>query len=604
VRKVAITLIIVGILVVIGAKLFIGSEPEPEFSVSRDDTTLRLTTQGEIVGVRDRFGARAWLGIPYAEPPVGDNRWRAPQPPMPHDGIFEAMSIGNICPQYASQLSDTGAGFTPGAIAGSEDCLYLNIWSPPNAVGLPVMFWIHGGGNTVGHGGSYSGAALATNRDVVVVSINYRLGFFGWFSHPGLKTGNLLDDSGNYGNLDALQALHWVAQNIALFGGNPDNVTVFGESAGAFDTLALMASPLAEDMFHRAIVQSGGFNVEPLARAQNYVAEGGHPASSAEIVAHLLIADGTVTNVTEAKEYQDDMGPARLRDYLLSKPVEDFFVQFDAGGFGMISVPANIGDGYVLPALSTQEIFSDANNHNMVPIILGTNRDEPSTFMVRNPTYIDTWFGFIPRLKDKDNYKSIVKYGALSWKERGVDSLANYMTAAGNPDVFTYRFDWDEEPSQMGFDLSVALGAGHGLEIPFAFGDFAGGLGIDYVYPNNEAQWSLADSMTSYWSEFAYAGDPGRGREEKQIEWLRWGTQGMRSMILDSPADKGIFMDDAEVTIASIKAELAVETGFSQAKGQCAAYARNFQGENFVVQEYEDLNDTCASIDPADNGFF
>ena len=600
-RKFAIILIIIGIVVVIGANLFIRSQTEEEAAPAAvaDATTLRTTTAGDVIGFRGKHGARTWKGIPFAAAPVDDNRWRAPQPPEPHEQVLEALAPGGLCPQMASLLS----GGSPGSIAGNEDCLYLNVWSPPNAVDLPVMYWIHGGGNTIGDGGSYNGAALAVNRDVVVVTINYRLGMFGWFSHPALNNGDPLDDSGNYGTLDAIRGLQWVQDNIAQFGGDPNNVTVFGESAGAFDTLAMMASPLAKGLFHKAIVQSGGFGVTPMSQAQNYAENGGHPNSAKEIVARLLVQDGTMPDIEAARAYQHDMSSARLHEYLYSKPMQDFFVGFDGGGFGMINVPDNFGDGAVLPDLSTEEIFSSPDNHNMVPVILGTNRDEPALFMTRNPAYVTNWLGFLPRLKDEKLYRQIVKYGALSWKERGVDSLANYMRAAGNPDVYAYRFDWDEEPSQFGFDLSVALGAAHAVEIAFVFGDFDGGLGISYIYPGDEAQFALSQSMMSYWSEFAYRGNPGQGRDGEQPAWLAWGTQGSRSIILDSPADQGIYMDDQEVSIASIKAELAADD-FDKPQEQCLIYARNFRDEHFDQAEYEALNPECAGIDPATVGFF
>ena len=243
-RKAAIILIVIGIVVVVGANLFLGSQSEPEFVPVRDDTTIRRLTSGEVVGFRDREGARAWMGIPFAAAPVDNLRWRAPQPADTHD-LLEAMRPGQMCPQFASQLSGAGETPTPGAIAGDEDCLYLNVWSPPNAVNLPVMFWIHGGGNSIGHGGSYSGAVLAAKRQVVVVTINYRLGLFGWFSHPALKTGDPADDSGNYGTLDVVRALQWVQENIGEFGGDVGNVTVFGESAGAH--LAMMAAYCQKD---------------------------------------------------------------------------------------------------------------------------------------------------------------------------------------------------------------------------------------------------------------------------------------------------------------------------------------------------------------------
>lgn len=596
-RKAAIILIIIGLVVVLGANLFVSSQDESVFVPVRDNTTIRQLTSGEVVGFRDKAGARAWLGIPYATAPTDTNRWRAPQPPQDHD-LLEAMQPGTMCPQFASLLSGSGENPAPGTIAGEEDCLYLNVWSPPNAARLPVMFWIHGGGNTIGHGGSYSGAALAAKRDVVVVTINYRLGLFGWFSHPALMTGDPADDSGNYGTLDVVRALEWVQENIAEFGGDPGNVTVFGESAGAFDTLAMMASPLAEGLFHRAIVQSGGFRGGPLADAQDYASEGGHINSSKELVARMLVADGLVDTVEAARDYQNDMSRPRIREYLYNKTPAQFFTHLDGGGFGMINLPMIYRDGHVLPDMDARELFSDTNNYNAVPVILGTNRDEPALFMVRNPEYVDTWLGLIPRLKDPDTYKRIVRYGALAWKERGADSLATYMKASGNPHVYAYRFDWDEEPSQAGFDLSTALGAAHGLEISFAFDDFEGGLGISYIYPNDEAQFALANSMSSYWSEFAYSGNPGMGRDGQEVEWLAWGKNDKTYIVLDSPADQGIYMADDMVTIDSIKQALLADTGFTDPEDQCKIYVRNLWN-HFDQAEYESLNPSCANLDPS-----
>ncbi len=596
-RKAAIILIVVGVAVVIATNLFVDSQPEPVPPPSRDETTLRDTTSGTVVGFRDKEGARSWQGIAFARPPAEDLRWRAPLPPSPTDETFEALAPGTLCPQFSSALSG-GDQQTSGGVVGDEDCLYLNVWSPPNAVDLPVMFWIHGGGNTIGHGGSYNGSALAAQREVVVVTINYRLGLMGWFAHPALQTGDPLDDSGNYGTLDIVRALEWVQANIGEFGGDPANVTVFGESAGAFDTLAMMASPLAKDLFHRAIVQSGGFEPEPMPRAQNYESEDGHPFSAREVLAKMLIADGVVPNHDAAVDRQSSMSDREIKDYLYNKPVQDFFRIFDAAGFGMVNVPANFGDGHVLPAMTTEEIFANADNHNVVPVILGTNRDETALFMVRDPRYTENWLGFLPRLKDEESYLRIVKYGSKSWKERGVDSLANYMSKAGNKDVYAYRFDWDEEPSQGGFELSKALGAAHGLEIAFAFGDFEGGMGLSYLYPGDDGQMALAKSMTSYWTEFAYNGNPNAGRDGQETSWLSWGTDGKTSIILDTPNDQGIFMDNEVVTIESLKAELAADTGFTDTATQCGLYVRSFR-QDFNQAEYEALNDECASIPPS-----
>lgn len=596
-RKAAIILIVIGIMVVIGTNIFVADQPDPIPPPSRDQTTLRDTTGGTVVGFRDKEGARSWQGIAFAQAPIEDLRWRAPRPPKPLEETFEALAPGQICPQFTSALSG-GDEQTSGGVVGNEDCLYLNVWSPPNAVDLPVMFWIHGGGNTIGHGGSYNGSVLAAQREVVVVTINYRLGLMGWFAHPALTTGEPLNDSGNYGTLDIVRALEWVQANIGEFGGDPDNVTVFGESAGAFDTLAMMASPLAKDLFHRAIVQSGGFEPEPMPRAQNFESKGGHPYSAQEVVAKMLLADRVVPDHQAAIDHQSSLSDREIKTYLYKKPVEDYFRIFDAAGFGMVNVPTNFGDGYVLPAMTTEEIFTNPANHNVVPIILGTNRDETALFMVRDPQYTENWLGFLPRLKDEESYLRIVKYGSKSWKERGVDSLAHYMTQAGNKHVYAYRFDWDEEPSQGGFELSKALGAAHGLEIAFAFGDFDGGMGLGYLYPGDEGQMALTHSMTSYWSEFAYNGNPGSGRDGQETNWLSWGTNGKTSIILDTPSDQGIFMDDEIVTIESLKAELAADSGFTDAATQCGLYVRSFRG-NFDRSEYEALNKTCASTPPS-----
>ena len=158
-----------------------------------------------------------------------------------------------------------------------------------------------------------------------------------------------------------------------------------------------------------------------------------------------------------------------------------------------------------------------------MPVMLGTNRDEPALFITRYPRYVDYFFEFLPRLKDSAAYLRMIKYGALGWKERGVDSLARAMSVSGNPSVYAYRFDWDEEPSQLGFGLSQALGTAHGLEIASAFNNFQSDLGINYIYPGNDAEFAMADSMRAYWTEFATKGNLGRGQDGKQVLWFAGG---------------------------------------------------------------------------------
>jgi len=601
VKRLAIALILISVAVIGYFLLTPAETPAPE-PIRKDDITLRRTTSGEVVGFIDRHGARAWMGIPYAEPPEGNLRWRKPEPPLPWRTVLEALGPGSICPQMKNALSG-GAGDPDSNIAGNEDCLYLNVWAPVNARNLPVMFWIHGGGNSIGDGGSYNGAVLASTRNVVVVTINYRLGPFGWFAHPDLTSGNPLDDSGNYGTLDVVRALEWTRDNIGVFGGDPGNVTVFGESAGAFDTLAMMASPLARGLFHRAIVESGGFRATPMAEASNYADEGGHAMSAREIVNHLLVADGTVPDLAGARTYQIDMGPGVLREYLYAKTPEEIFQVFADSGFGgMINAPSNFGDGYVLPAKTTEKIFSNPNSHNLVPVILGTNRDEVALFMAMSPRNLDTFLWIFPRLKDEEAYLRDVYYGSRAWKVSGVDSLATYMTAAGNPNVYAYRFDWDEEGSVMGYDLSKALGAAHALEIPFVFGDFEGGISaLGDLFTASEGKEALSRSMTSYWTEFAITGDPGRGRDGKEVPWLAWGTDGKHSMILDTAQDGGIRMSDDVVTLASLKTELAADTSIGDPRERCRLYVTTFRRGGFDQTEYEQFGpDGCVDYDPSE----
>ena len=486
-------------------------------------------------------------------------------------------------------------------LAGSEDCLYLNVYAPHSAASLPVMVWVHGGGNTVGHGGPYNGARLAADNDVVVVTINYRLGLMGWFSHPALQTGSPADDSGNYGTLDIIRALEWVRDNISAFGGNPENVTVFGESAGGTNTMTMVVSPRAARLFHRGIVQSGGLNITAMARAQNFASEGGHSRSAREIVSLMLVNDGMAANLGAARVRQEAMTPAAVREYLYRKSVDELHAMFDNTGFGTINVPTLLADGYVLPTESVEVLLSNREKHNSVPMILGSNRDEPSRFLARSPHHVKTFLGVFRRLKDEGRYLRAVRYGALGWKERGVDRLASYLTASGNPNVYAYRFDWDEQGSEWGYDLGKAIGAGHALEIAFVFGNFTDGIGLSHLYEHSEKKDELAKSMMSYWSEFADQGNPGTGRDGSEAEWLAWGANGKHTIVLDTPSDQGIFMMSGVVTSQGIKRAIASDPEIVDQRERCELYLSVFsRSDAFDKTEYDALPPDGCTAHPAD----
>ena len=225
-----------------------------------------------------------------------------------------------------------------------------------------------------------------------------------------MTTGNRLHDSGNYGTLDLIQALTWVRDNIQAFGGDPDNVTVFGESAGGTNTLSMLASPRAAGLFHRAIAQSGGLTPMPMARASAYAEDGGHPSSAREIVNRLLIADGRASSPEDARRVQENMPAGAIRDYLYGKSLTELFAVFDNGFAGMIDTPEALGDGHVLPDGPLADVFGDPSRHNAVPVILGSNRDEPALFMAASPEHVNTYLWIFRRLKDEAGYRRQVKY--------------------------------------------------------------------------------------------------------------------------------------------------------------------------------------------------
>jgi para-nitrobenzyl esterase len=235
----------------------------------------RPTTEGIVIGSLHRAtNTLSWKGIPFAKAPVGDLRWKATQPPEKRAIPLKTVNYCEICPQY---IDHDGNPATPQIILGQEDCLYLNIWRPRSKeTDLPVYVWIHGGGNSIQWPllSDTDGTILANKSNLVVVTVSYRLGPMGFFSHPALRSGkndDKLTDSGNFALLDLVQALSWVKANIQAFGGNPENVTIAGESAGGTNVLRLIASPLAKDLFHRAISESGSVRMMTPAKAAEHV---------------------------------------------------------------------------------------------------------------------------------------------------------------------------------------------------------------------------------------------------------------------------------------------------------------------------------------------
>ena len=393
--------------------------------------------------------ALVFEGIPYAAPPVGALRWREPQPVSPWQGVRVADRLGHNCMQH-QPYGDIRAD----AAGKSEDCLYVNVWTPALSGRRAVMVWIHGGGFFAGFGGEERhNPGPLTRKGVVVVTLNYRLGAFGFLAHPALAADAPSHASGNYGLLDQIAALRWVQRNIERFGGDPSRVTIFGESAGAMSVGSLVGSPLARGLFHRAILESGTGTVLVQTRA-------GADSTAARLASALGLSPG------------DDTA-ARLRmipaDSVLSASVR-------LGPNPQTSVFWPIVDGYVLPRPVDSAIVS--GQANVVPIIVGSNRDESQDF-----------------------------FAAPS------RSLARLVRARGVP-AYLYLY------TRVGDDsVSRRLGAYHSSEITFVFGR---SQPLAAIAGHTSYDARLADAMSDYWVAFATTGDPNGAPAAGK--WPRWPT--------------------------------------------------------------------------------
>jgi para-nitrobenzyl esterase len=465
------------------------------------------------------------------------------------------------------------------------------------------MVWIHGGGNTIGGTSFYDGGRLAQTQDVVVIAVQYRLGPLGWLRHAALRASarDTVEASGNFGTLDLIRALEWVRDNVAAFGGDPGNVTIFGESAGGTNVASLLLSPLAEGLFHRAIVQSGGFDFWSDAQAENPVDAGepGATGSSAELVMTLL-APGAARE--RAKQRVASASAAEIERVLRDASSSDLLGAYaPMPGMGMIDLPTVFADGAVLPREAPLELLSRDGGYNRVPVMLGTTRDEPKLFMIGDPELVQTWFWIFRRLRDPARYSVEADYGARMMKAQGADEPAARLRRTQGPSVFVYRFDWDEEPTVLGTDLSQMLGAAHLLEVPFVFGhfDLGGRLNAIFTADNAPGREALAATMMSYWAQFAATGDPGRGRDGQQPLWSAWddaSPTSHRTALLDTPAGGGVRMGSEPLTRESVVAAVATDPRLPDARARCRVLANLVTYTSGYTRAQYDANPACADF--------
>ena len=451
---------------------------------------------GVLSGIRSSDGLKQFFHIPYAKPPLGELRWRPPQPAEPWTGVRDASKAGPACMQVPAQEGEFfGEALDEGM---DEDCLHLNIWSraeTPNEK-LPVMVWIHGGALITGEGAAYPGVEL-TKKGVLLVTINYRLGLFGYLAHKELSAQHPKGVSGNQGVRDQIQALTWVRDNISAFGGDPDNVTIFGESAGSWSVSLLQASPLAKGLFHKAIGQSGGL-FRPLwlrEKAQSFA-----PAAEtfgAQVAALIAGNDG-------------DASIAALRKVSAEQIIAA--VQADPSLNNFEAMP--IVDGEVIPQ-ELEQIFASGKQAD-VPVLIGSNADESTVFMPYfEPLYGKDEQGFdrylslqLPEVRDKvaTAYPTSA-FGDLSERWAALDTDVNFtypmrawarhMQTVKSP-AFLYFFTWHPPIAQRDSYKSF-----HAAEIGYVFGD----LTLFGAQPV-AADFRFSNVMMTIWTTFAKTGDP------------------------------------------------------------------------------------------------
>lgn len=494
----AMALIIIGLAAIIGTG-----------SSSSSSRLNKSTEYGTVKGYQDADSAiMAWRGIPFAKPPVGELRWKAPQDPEPWSGVLEATQSGSPALQFEMDRT----WHQTGEIIGSEDCLYLDIYRPDSSdANLPVYFWIHGGSNRFGGAAGYAeeAAAMASKLDIVVVLTHYRLGPFGWLRHADFRDDDIQNysNSGNFGTLDQIQALKWVQENIDAFGGDPENVTIAGQSAGGHNVMNLVISPLARGLFHKAVCQSGIMPVIPA-------------------------SDNNAETVVENLGIEGENPGEQLKN------IDAETILAASAGVRTFNAYA---DGYVLPDTVVNSIYQ--GNYNSVPIIVGVNYNEWFNFLplygpaLQKPVWANaydlfdpdfdqnhewTYEEIFPNQMEEDLYQAAGRFPSMGYRAKYLDELAGYLREK-QEEVFGYVFAWDGGGVPETEEFAKIFGAAHSMEIPFFFGAEDSLFGYSFTESNQEGRKDLQDAMQTYLYNFMTTGDPGFAPDG--TPWDAWSNE-------------------------------------------------------------------------------
>ena len=452
-----------------------------------DKSLIVTTTTGQIQGaLRHAVGAE-FLGIPYAQPPIGDLRWREPVPAKSWSGVRNATTFGPPCSQ-----PDLGDWNRRDAETGKEDCLFLNVIVPewPVTKPLPVMFWIHGGANEGGTASSalYKNGTLV-NHGVILVTVNYRLGIFGFLAHPALAAESAHHSSGNYGLMDQVLALHWVRDNITKFGGDVKNITVFGQSAGAMDTSMLMTSPLAHDLFQKALAESGAAFTAPI----------------------LPLVPAEQAGTTLAKALNAPVGEGEIK-YLRTLSAPDLLAALSKLSPGNRPRVGPDIDGYVL--LQQPAVVFAMGQEAPVPFVYGTTTREFGSNQSADQLRTTITFAagaFAPNalsaygLANGGRGATDPKYGTAAdqWSADMIFRCPSVTQAAWHAAAHNATWEYEFNHAIPGQE---AQGAIHSADLPYVFGFFpkTGNIAGNFA----DVDIKLADLIQTYWTNFAKTGNP------------------------------------------------------------------------------------------------
>lgn len=518
----------------------------------------RMTSFGPVAGVDTSAadGTYSWKGIPFAAPPSGAMRWRAPADPAPWTQDRPADRFAAACAQAGrlygpgrNNRYDETIGTTLGQTLGAEDCLYLNVWQPAQAARAPrpVIVFVHGGSNITGYTADplYDGAALAKTAGAVVVTVNYRLGIFGFLDLPALKTGDAREDSGNFALLDIVKALEFVQANIAAFGGDPRRVTLMGQSAGAVNVYALLSSPMmasrAQPLFHRVIALSGGISTAaslPQGAIPGVLPRPVWTTRAGALLAQTLVAEGAAADAAAAATLAGSRGHEANARYLRGKSADELLtvVRTRLTPLGM-AASNPIPDGHVVAADPIAGIR--AGRYVKVPVLAGITRDETKLFpslLALRPSFggvsgrlpddaavfrmaygydpeappatrIEDWIppAYLPVDRPVSGFDARTRELNRLWFEAIRDDVLNALQSRQG-EVWCYRFDWDDLPPP--FD--TIFGAAHAFDLPFVFGNFGPSLYANVSFTRRTApgREALSRAMMTSLGAFAAGGDP------------------------------------------------------------------------------------------------